>query len=255
MSGLRFQIPPPPPPKCTVDKVISCGIMWLDSAHISRGILRAQNFSMMKGLGHLISAFSHKFNINVKLELVNQPLMDREDYSDGVTLRNFSERDVEDFLAWAGDSEVAKYTTWHPFLSRDKAQEFLRTVAIPHPWFKAICFHGKPVGHIKLEQSTDINGLRYARIAYAVGRQYWSKGIATEAVREAVRIGRKELQLERVEALVLPENIASLKVLEKTGFKGMPSYFENFNVKGNIHAFFSLVLITHNASSHIIVGD
>eukprot|EP01018_Ginkgo_biloba_P016579 Gb_40186 [translate_table: standard] len=160
--------------------------------------------------------------------------MGHEDYSDGVTLRSFSERDIEDFLRWAGDSEVAKYTTWHPFVLREKAQEFIRTVAIPHPWFKAICLRGKPVGHIKLEQSSDINGQRYARIAYAVGREYWSKGIATEAVREAVRVGLKELQLERVEGLVLPDNIASIKVLERTGFKRTPAYFESVNVKGKI---------------------
>jgi ribosomal-protein-alanine N-acetyltransferase len=55
--------------------------------------------------------------------------------------------------------------------------------------------------------------------AYLVRRDRWGRGYATESLREALRIGHGELGLERIVALAYPENVASRRVMEKSGMR------------------------------------
>ena len=55
-------------------------------------------------------------------------------------------------------------------------------------------------------------------LGYALGKAYWGKGIATEAARAALRFGFESAALERIIAVVVPENTASWRVLEHIGF-------------------------------------
>lgn len=57
-----------------------------------------------------------------------------------------------------------------------------------------------------------------AEVSYYFSPEYWGMGLATEAVKEAARFGFDELKLHRIQAAVMPDNISSLKVLEKAGF-------------------------------------
>ena len=45
------------------------------------------------------------------------------------------------------------------------------------------------------------------------------RGLATSAVREILRMSRDELDLHRVQAVTLPHNAASQRVLERNGFE------------------------------------
>jgi ribosomal-protein-alanine N-acetyltransferase len=56
-------------------------------------------------------------------------------------------------------------------------------------------------------------------LGYELGRRAWGKGFATEAVREVVRFGHAQAGLNRIEAVVMPGNEASVNVLRKVGFE------------------------------------
>jgi len=58
-----------------------------------------------------------------------------------------------------------------------------------------------------------------ARLAYYLARPYWGRGFATEASRVFVDYGFRNLNLSRIEAGVNAKNIASIRVLQKLGFK------------------------------------
>ena len=58
-----------------------------------------------------------------------------------------------------------------------------------------------------------------AEIAYALSREYWGKGLVTEAVKEVVKHGFEKMNLNRIYARCFVENIGSQKVLEKVGMK------------------------------------
>jgi ribosomal-protein-alanine N-acetyltransferase len=61
--------------------------------------------------------------------------------------------------------------------------------------------------------------LQNAYLGYGVDINHSGRGIATQAVKLAVKVAFEELGLHRVQAAVVPENTASARVLEKAGFR------------------------------------
>ncbi len=57
-----------------------------------------------------------------------------------------------------------------------------------------------------------------AEISYKIFPKYWRKGIATEALKVVLDFCFNQLKLHRITAGCATENIASAKVLEKSGF-------------------------------------
>jgi [ribosomal protein S5]-alanine N-acetyltransferase len=58
-----------------------------------------------------------------------------------------------------------------------------------------------------------------AYLGYFVSERHNGRGYATEGVRQAVGAAFAELALHRVQAAVIPRNVASVRVLEKAGFR------------------------------------
>jgi len=57
-----------------------------------------------------------------------------------------------------------------------------------------------------------------AELGYWIGRAHWGQGYATEAVRRCLRVLFRNFGIGLIWASALPENAASRRVLEKTGF-------------------------------------
>lgn len=55
-------------------------------------------------------------------------------------------------------------------------------------------------------------------LGFRLGQQHWGKGFATEAASAWVRAAFDEFHINRLGAFVHPENVASIRVLEKLGF-------------------------------------
>jgi len=59
---------------------------------------------------------------------------------------------------------------------------------------------------------------RSAEVGYSVGRKYWNRGLATEAVHAVIAVAFSTHEdLNRVWARTDPDNLASQRVLEKVG--------------------------------------
>jgi ribosomal-protein-alanine N-acetyltransferase len=58
-----------------------------------------------------------------------------------------------------------------------------------------------------------------AHLGYFVSERHNGRGYATEGVRQAVDSSFGALALHRVQAAVIPRNVASVRVLEKAGFR------------------------------------
>ena len=74
------------------------------------------------------------------------------------------------------------------------------------------------IGHISLYA---IKRVPYssAFIGYSMDQSYTGRGIASEAVQLMLQLAFQTLQLHRVEAYIAPDNIASIRVIEKNGFQ------------------------------------
>jgi ribosomal-protein-alanine N-acetyltransferase len=53
---------------------------------------------------------------------------------------------------------------------------------------------------------------------YIIDPRHWNRGFASSAVEQLVTLARKDLNISTIFAEVVPDNAASLKVLEKNGF-------------------------------------
>ena len=67
---------------------------------------------------------------------------------------------------------------------------------------------------------------------FTLDKEYNSKGYTTEALQLVVDFAFRELKLHRIEAGAMPDNIASIRVLEKVGFQKEGIAKENLKING-----------------------
>jgi len=73
-------------------------------------------------------------------------------------------------------------------------------------------------GLISLELQKDIYQ-KSAELGYWIGEEFWRKGIASAAIEKMIRYAFENHDIIRIFARVFEYNRASMRVLEKNGFK------------------------------------
>lgn len=144
-----------------------------------------------------------------------------------IYLRKLHETDAnEEYLKWLNDYEVTKYTESRFYPNTlESLKNYLSSINNNYNIAFAIIetTKRKHIGNIKLGNINYIH--RFGDIGFIIGdKDFWGKGIATEAIGLVVEYAFKRLNLRRLSAGVYSENIASIKALEKAGFK--KSYIE-----------------------------
>ena len=71
-----------------------------------------------------------------------------------------------------------------------------------------------------------------AEIGYALTPKYWGKGFMTETLKTLIKFGFDKINFHSIEANVNPDNISSIKLLEKIGFKKEDYFRENYLFNG-----------------------
>lgn len=91
-------------------------------------------------------------------------------------------------------------------------------------WAVTLRENGQVMGFNGLEFLSDTNE---TEVGYLFSKVFWGKGYATEATISVVRFGIEDIKLKEIIGLTDPENIASQRVLEKSGlsFTRRQSYF------------------------------
>lgn len=139
-----------------------------------------------------------------------------------VSLRQIEMGDCTDqYVDWLNDPDVNQYleTKW----SRQDMESIKAFVKMQRENNHSILFaivsneDNKHIGNIKIGPIHEL--YRHADISYFIGdKQYWNKGIATEAIRLVCEFGFEELGLHRLEAGAYAAAVGSWKALEKNGF-------------------------------------
>ena len=73
-----------------------------------------------------------------------------------------------------------------------------------------------------------------AEIGYVLARDCWGQGIMTEAASALLKLGFGRMELVRVQARCLVENIGSQRVMEKIGMSYEGTVRKGIKVKGSI---------------------
>lgn len=142
-------------------------------------------------------------------------------------LRPFEPGDVDDCLAYRDDLQFARYLPHIPQpFTRADAEAFVHQ-NMAEPWGRsptfAVVLASKVIGTVNLEVDQSAHS---AMLGYAIGRDFWGCGLATEAATSVMEWAFDTLQLERIWASTKPDNARSQRVLQKLGMSPQPSRTE-----------------------------
>jgi ribosomal-protein-alanine N-acetyltransferase len=147
--------------------------------------------------------------------------------TDRLVIRLFNKDDLDSFHYIVSQEEVVRYLP-ETVMSRREAEEILN-------WLIECYSRNKPEKIIKftvavVDRKTDqvigwsgFGPVEYdesqMELYYGLSGEYWGKGLATEAAGAVMKFAFEEIGLDRLVALVAPENKASVRVIEKTGME------------------------------------
>ena len=138
---------------------------------------------------------------------------------------------MSDYPAWAELRAASRefLTPWEPLWSNDelsrasfrrRVRHYLRDLRedVGYALFIFSATSGALVGGLTL-CNVRRGVTQSCTLGYWIGAKYARQGYMTAAVRAVVPFVFDSLELHRLEAACLPTNAASIKLLEKTGFK------------------------------------
>lgn len=143
--------------------------------------------------------------------------------TDRLFLREYVVEDAEAFFRLNSDPEVLRFTGDESLPSLEHA----RQVLLAHPiadyrkygfgrWACILKRTGENIGFVGLKYLEEFGEVE---IGFRLMCARWGFGFATEASIASVRFGFADLALKHIIGLVLPQNIASVRVLEKAGLR------------------------------------
>lgn len=141
--------------------------------------------------------------------------------TDRLELRALTIDDADAFFAFNSNPEVMRLTGEPPLKSLQEAKDALNrypdfdTVGYGR-WGCVLKEERKVIGFCGLKYLADLGAVD---LGYRFLPEYWGRGLATEACLASVEFGFDVLKLDRIVGFVLPENAASIHVLEKVGMR------------------------------------
>lgn len=145
-------------------------------------------------------------------------------------IRTYEQADAEPWLAMVNDPEVRRYLppvppaiaeTFQSAIERRHALERERGYAM---WAVNVKDTGTFIGQCGVQP---VQGGPEVELAYHFNQASWNKGYATEAAGAVLAHALGPAGLDRVIAIVVPENVASWRVLERLGmrYEGVADYY------------------------------
>lgn len=140
-----------------------------------------------------------------------------------LVIRPWSMTDLDDFYDYAKVDGVGEMAGWAAHKNKDETRQILERFIEGKITF-AIVSQSKVVGSIGIERYDEdmlpeFSGKSGREIGYVLSKEYWGRGLMTEAVRRVVRWLFEEEQLDFVVAGHFVTNRKSQRVLEKCGFR------------------------------------
>lgn len=141
-------------------------------------------------------------------------------------LREFTLDDAEDFLRMISDPDVTRFTGDGGKTLEEARKGLVERVFRDYEvrgygrWAVVEKFTGKVIGFAGLKYLDEVGEVD---LGYRFFKEHWGKGFATESSRAILVYGVETLQLRRIIGIADIGNTASIRVLEKVGFK-----FEKF---------------------------
>lgn len=151
-------------------------------------------------------------------------------------LREFVKGDAEELFKIRSDERVMKYLDRDPHKSVAESELMIEQMIEIYNnksginWIISKKDSLSVIGYIGYWRLIREN-LR-AEVGYAMKPEYWGNGYMQEALNKVIEFGFKEFCLHSIEGNVNPNNLGSIKLLEKFGFKREAYFKEDYFYNG-----------------------
>jgi RimJ/RimL family protein N-acetyltransferase len=159
-----------------------------------------------------------------------------------LVLRPFAPSDAEAAFGWFGDPVVMRFSPAGPDTSLEQTRQRLSNYQrhqIAHGFSKWIIIDrgsGLAIGDSGLLVMEEYG---WIDLGYRFAQSFWGKGLATEAASAWVHAAFERFHMDLLGAFVHPNNLASIRVLEKLRFRpvgqdsimGMDAILYSLNAK------------------------
>lgn len=141
----------------------------------------------------------------------------------GIMLRRLTRADLAAFQAYRSDPELGRYQGWSP-MSDEEAVAFLSEMSAA-PLFRPGSWTQIGIAEAATQRLSGDIGLflaadgRHAEVGFTLARHAQGRGIATTAVREAIKLIFDCSSVDRVLGITDVRNSTSLRVLERLGME------------------------------------
>ena len=157
-----------------------------------------------------------------------------------LSLRKLHPSDAESLFAILSDRELTRFYDDEAFTKISQAREQLAAWDRGYEEWRVIRWGITRRGTDTVLGTCGYYGFHRwharASLGYELARPYWRQGIMTEALAAVIGFGFKQVGLNRIQAVLMPANVASVKLLEKLGFRGegLLRQYENWGDKGPV---------------------
>lgn len=143
-------------------------------------------------------------------------------YGERIYLRRLTEDDAsEAYVHWMNDPEINQYLESRFYTHTiESTKAFIRSVTNDNNYQFGIFIKetNKHIGNIKIGSINNYH--RFADIGFLIGeKDYWGKGIATEAIGLATDFSFNTLKLHKLWGGLYSPNIGSLRAFQKNGYE------------------------------------
>lgn len=144
-------------------------------------------------------------------------------HTERLILRPLTLQDAEAmFSGWTTDPDVIRYLSWKPHVSIDETKRILSYWMSNYPDTKFYLWgiqlrEGRLIGTISFHSISE--AFERAEVGYALAKNVWGKGYATEALKALLTLAFETIRFHRIEAHHAVLNPASGKVMEKCGMQ------------------------------------
>lgn len=140
--------------------------------------------------------------------------------TDRLIIRSFELSDIDAYASIVGDPRVTRFLKSSEPHSYEEAADYVWTVVDEESRNGAVRYavtlkeSGELIGFCGFKQIGDTVdfGWRY-------GHEYWGKGYGSEAAVAVLKYGREVLQLPNIFSVAMVENVASVKIIRKLGYR------------------------------------
>lgn len=143
--------------------------------------------------------------------------------SQRLILRPWTESDLGDFYEYASVEGVGEQAGWKHHQSLEESREILDLFIREKKTFALeLKENGKVIGSLGLEPRAKASGLDETlsgrEVGYVLSKDYWGKGLMTEAVRTVIDFCFSTLDFDYLTCGHFNRNQRSSRVIEKSGF-------------------------------------